>query len=296
MTTDTKKFWVYIKNTPRVTSVKVSLNETAETIIEQAKPKYGPEISQYSLIELTLVDSTGKIIDPTIDIKDITNENSRDNPFEIRIINNEGNFLEHKGDGIYYPTAATFRSQYDVDEFLGTNHLQSVDPEGRPTGTQRTRKYKDLKPESYYVVHKSDDLFLKVVKEANYAVAPSRMHRIFLKHYFEKNLVITKPTLNKDQSGDLGISGVDVLRSNVTLEIYFLSWHTGSKLDKEDFYYFINDTIVKFLPHNLVVANKRSLSHFKTIFQSNNSQCVIKWFSRINQMTLAVKERLSNDE
>ncbi|CAI2165630.1 9516_t:CDS:2 [Funneliformis geosporum] len=163
MTTETKKFWVYIKNTPRVTSVKVLLDETAETIIEKAKPKYGPEISQYSLIELTLVDSTGKIIDPTTDIKDITNENSRDKPFEIKIINNEGNFLEHKdvqifilvkyeGEGIYYPTAATFRSQYDVDEFLGTNHLQSVDPEGRPTGTQRTRKYKDLKPESYYVV------------------------------------------------------------------------------------------------------------------------------------------------
>src|SRR6266498_1036115 len=97
MTAETKKFWVYIKDTPRVTSVKVPLDETAETIIEQAKPKYGPDISQYSLIELTLVDSTGKIIDPTSDIKDITNENSRDNPFEIKVINNEGNFLEAKG-------------------------------------------------------------------------------------------------------------------------------------------------------------------------------------------------------
>ncbi|RIA87143.1 hypothetical protein C1645_777905 [Glomus cerebriforme] len=161
--TETKKFWVYIKDTPRVTSVKVPLDETAEIIIEQVKPKYGPEISQYSLIELTLVDSTGKIIDPTTDIKDITNENSRDKPFEIRIINNEGNFLEikdvqifvlvkYEGEGIYYPTAVNFKSQYDVDDFLGTHHLQSVDLEGRPTGTQRTRKYKDLKPESYYII------------------------------------------------------------------------------------------------------------------------------------------------
>ncbi|CAI2162041.1 5619_t:CDS:2 [Funneliformis geosporum] len=179
MTTETKKFWVYIKNTPRVTSVKVLLDETAETIIEKAKPKYGPEISQYSLIELTLVDSTGKIIDPTTDIKDITNENSRDKPFEIKIINNEGNFLEHKGEGIYYPTAATFRSQYDVDEFLGTNHLQSVDPEGRPTGTQRTR---------------------------NYAVAPTAQNA---SNFSKSSFCCYKPTYNEEQNGDFGIAGVN---------------------------------------------------------------------------------------
>ncbi|CAG8440297.1 20683_t:CDS:2 [Rhizophagus irregularis] len=152
----TKKFWVYVKDTPRVTSVKVSVDETAETIIEQAKPKYGPEISQYSLIELTLVDSTGLIIDPTTDIKDITDENSRDKPFEIKIINNEDIqifvLIKYEGDGVYYPTAVNFKSQYDVDEFLGIHHLQSVDLEGRPTGTHRTRKYKDLIPESYYIV------------------------------------------------------------------------------------------------------------------------------------------------
>ncbi|CAG8727071.1 10976_t:CDS:2 [Dentiscutata erythropus] len=59
------------KNTPRVTAVKVPITETAETIITAAQSRYGPEIS----IELTLVDSEGKIVDPTLDIVDITNEN-----------------------------------------------------------------------------------------------------------------------------------------------------------------------------------------------------------------------------
>lgn len=60
--------------------------------------------------------------------------------------------IKYEGDGVYYPTAVNFKSQYDVDEFLGIHHLQSVDLEGRPTGTHRTRKYKDLIPESYYIV------------------------------------------------------------------------------------------------------------------------------------------------
>ncbi|CAG8588426.1 6235_t:CDS:2 [Dentiscutata heterogama] len=93
----TKKFWIFVKNTPRVTAVKVPITETAETIITAAQSRYGPEISQYPSIELTLVDSEGKIVDPTLDIVDISNENSQDKPFEIKIIDSEGNFVEHEG-------------------------------------------------------------------------------------------------------------------------------------------------------------------------------------------------------
>ncbi|CAG8759110.1 7387_t:CDS:2 [Acaulospora morrowiae] len=158
-----KKFWIYIKNTPRVTAVKVPLDETAEAIIVAAQSKYGPEISHYPLVELTLVDSKGKIVDPTIEIAEITSVNSRDEPFEIRILDIEGKFVEnedvqvfvlvkYEGEDIYYPTAATFRSQYEVDQFLVDKHFQSVDHEGRPTGTSRTRRYKDLIPLSYYSI------------------------------------------------------------------------------------------------------------------------------------------------
>ncbi|CAG8800862.1 22590_t:CDS:2, partial [Gigaspora margarita] len=80
-------------NTPRVTAVKVPITETAEAIIIAAQSRYGPEISQYPSIELTLVDSGGEIVDPTLDIEDITTENSQDDPFKIKL-NNRNKILE----------------------------------------------------------------------------------------------------------------------------------------------------------------------------------------------------------
>ncbi|CAG8783077.1 17364_t:CDS:2 [Dentiscutata erythropus] len=144
----TKKFWIFVKNTPRVTAVKVPITETAETIITAAQSRYGPEISQYPSIELTLVDSEGKI----------------DKPFEIKIIDSEGNFVEHEDiqifvfvkdiyDGDYYPTASIFRNQYEVDQFLGLNRFQLVDRHGKLTDTSvLTRWYKDLVQDSYYIL------------------------------------------------------------------------------------------------------------------------------------------------
>ncbi|KAF0372991.1 hypothetical protein F8M41_013086 [Gigaspora margarita] len=160
----TKKFWIFVENTPRVTAVKVPITETAEAIIIAAQSRYGPEISQYPSIELTLVDSGGEIVDPTLDIEDITTENSQDDPFKIKVIDSKGNFVVHEEVQIfvfvkdlnhdnYYPSVSTFRNQYEVDQFLGLNRFQLVDRYGsRTDDSLLTRRYKDLVKDSYYLL------------------------------------------------------------------------------------------------------------------------------------------------
>ncbi|CAG8497067.1 9969_t:CDS:2 [Acaulospora colombiana] len=188
--TKVKKFWVFIKNTPRVIAVKVPLTETAEAIIAAAQTKYGPEISQHPLVELTLVDSKGKIVDPTMDIEEITSVNSRDEPFEIKILDIEGKFVEeedvqifvlvkYEGEDVYYPTAATLRSQYDVDQFLMDKHFQSVDHEGRPTGYAVIFMHRQfsLQPYSRRYIH-SINCFLDFMELKNDGISPDHVREV----------------------------------------------------------------------------------------------------------------------